>query len=173
MPREGAVAEIGVHEGRFAARILEIASPRVLHLIDPWKHETDPTYRDAWYGGQTGGQEEMDARHRRVCERFAREIASGRVQVHRSTSREAAERIPDGSLDWVYIDGNHLYEFVRDDLEHFLPKVRRGGCVAGDDYGVEGWWENGVQRAVDEFAEAHPELDLNVEGSQFILRVPA
>jgi hypothetical protein len=170
MPKGGVAAEIGVHEGRFSARILEVTSPRLLHLIDPWIHETSEVYRDAWYGGQIDAQAKMDTRHQEVCRRFAAQIAAGRVEVHRMTSALAAQHIPDASLDWVYIDGNHLYEFVRDDLELFMPKVRSGGCIAGDDYGVDGWWSDGVERAVDEFAETHPELSLSVEGSQFILR---
>jgi hypothetical protein len=38
------------------------------------------------------------------------------------------------------------------DLESYYPKVKQGGYLAGDDYGVEGWWKDGVTRAVEEFA---------------------
>ena len=45
--------------------------------------------------------------------------------------------------DWIYVDGNHLYEFVRADLELSLRKARRGGFITGDDYQDGGWWAVG------------------------------
>lgn len=172
LPTGSRGAEIGVHEGDFAADLLRVVQPRELHLIDPWAHETDATYSDAWYGGQAGGAEAMDARYERVRARFAAPIAAGQVVVHRMPSAEAAPALPDGGLDWVYVDGNHLYEFVLADLEAYFPKLAPGGVLIGDDYGVEGWWENGVQRAADAFVAARPELTLEVRGDQFLIRKP-
>jgi hypothetical protein len=40
---------------------------------------------------------------------------------------------------------------VKRDLEVFAAKVKPGGLLTGDDYGVRGWWEYGVTKAVDEF----------------------
>lgn len=76
---------------------------------------------------------------------------------------------PDAYFDFVYVDGNHLYEFVRRDLELFLPKMRRDGILAGDDYSVRGWWEWGVKRAVDEHIEAGT-YEVIWVGTQFVLR---
>jgi predicted O-methyltransferase YrrM len=64
-------------------------------------------------------------------------------------SVEAAKLIPDGSLDFVFIDALHTYEAVLEDLAAWHPKVRRDGIVAGHDYR----WD-GVQKAVHEFFEA-------------------
>ncbi len=71
----------------------------------------------------------------------------------RETSEKAAAQFEDDFFDWVYVDGNHLYEFVKRDLEVYLPKVKRGGLVICDDYmeGIGEWWAGGVKRAVDEF----------------------
>jgi cephalosporin hydroxylase len=44
--------------------------------------------------------------------------------------------VPDRSLDFVYIDGNHGYEAVLDDLAAWSPKVRTGGFISGHDYRV-------------------------------------
>jgi predicted O-methyltransferase YrrM len=49
------------------------------------------------------------------------------------TSLEASRWFSDGSLDFVYIDGNHALHYVLEDLEAWTPKVRRGGIVAGHD----------------------------------------
>ena len=50
-------------------------------------------------------------------------------------------------FDIVYIDASHEYEFVIEDINHWIPKVKQGGVICGDDY-VQGW--SGVIKAVDE-----------------------
>ena len=51
----------------------------------------------------------------------------------------------DSSLDFVFIDAEHKYEFIIQDIKHWLPKVKPGGIIAGHDYG----WD-GVTRAINE-----------------------
>jgi hypothetical protein len=173
LPKGGVCAEIGVWKGDFSERILAVVRPARLHLIDPWQAVAGQDYESARYGGKLAeGQAEMDAIYAAVLERFARERRNGIVEVHRLTSAEAAERFRDGDLDFVYIDGNHRYEFVKADLEAYAPKLRPGGFLAGDDYGVEGWWEDGVTRAVDEFVRSGAATVVSLENHQFLLRMP-
>ena len=123
LPRASVGAEIGVHQGDFSQVILDDVSPARLHLIDPWKHEPSPTYQKALYGGRAEqGQDQMDERYEAVLARFDDQIRSGQVVVHRGQSADVLGALPDGSLDWVYIDGNHLYEFVAQDLELLLVR---------------------------------------------------
>jgi hypothetical protein len=142
LPRHSAGAEVGTWRGEFAAEILDIVDPRELHLIDPWAAspglEVTP---------HRVSQDAMDAIYGSVVRQF--EGHSG-VFIHRKTSEDAAHVISDRALDWVYIDGNHSYEFVRQDLELWLPKLRPGGLLTGDDYtwGREDGYP--VKRAVDE-----------------------
>ena len=65
----------------------------------------------------------------------------------------AVKRIPDGSLDFVYIDSNHSYDYVMEDLINWSRKVRKGGIVSGDDYYNFGG--AGVVGAVDDYTKAH------------------
>jgi hypothetical protein len=170
---EGAVcAEIGTWRGDFSAVILQERRPRSLTLVDPWEHRDEEAYAQASYGGRMqGGQEALDEMHDSVRARFAQELADGTVTVLRMRSTDAAASLPDGSLDWVYIDGDHSYEGVKADLEAYFPKVRPGGFIAGDDYGHQGsWFEDGVTRAVEEFRDRCAELQ--VIGTQFVLRKP-
>jgi len=174
LPRASVGAEIGVWRGDFSARILRTVRPAKLHLIDPWAFQGGEPYREAWYGGKLAAdQNAMDRLHAGVVGRFAREIAAEVVEVHRCASTEAAGRFPVGYFDWVYVDGNHLYEVVRADLELYDPKLKAGGLLAGDDYGLPGWWQDGVTRAVDEFVPGAGYEVVTLAANQFVLRKPS
>lgn len=170
IPEYSAGAEVGVWRGDFSKRLLQQVKPRLLHLIDPWVVYSGSTYRASKYGDRKS-QDFMDSVYQYVLDRFESQIGSGQVVVHRSTSEDASMRIEDGSLDWVYIDGNHDYAYVRKDLMLYADKLRSGGLLCGDDYMSGRWWGDGVIRAVDEFVE---ERDLSIEivaDTQFVIRL--
>jgi len=170
LPPHSVGAEIGVHVGDFSAEILRVVNPARLHLIDPWQHHRGPEYQAMGYGGQLKfGQGEMDDRYEGVLSRFRRDRAAGRVIVHRGASVDVSAEFPEGYFDWVYIDGNHFYDFVKQDLERYYPKLKVGGYLAGDDY-MEGWWKDGVRRAVTEFIETWPVDVITLREEQFVLR---
>jgi hypothetical protein len=60
----------------------------------------------------------------------------------------ASRFFPDQSLDWVHLDARHDYASVKADIQAWLPKVRRGGWLTGDDYDALKWPE--VVLAVDD-----------------------
>lgn len=168
MPKGSVCAEIGVHEGEFSRDIYSAVRPKKLHLIDPWQ------MGEGLFGNQAvSAQAEVEERYKRVRSQFVDQLESGTVEIHRALSDEAAPRFDDAYFDWVYIDGNHEYKYVKRDLETYFPKVRDGGYLTGDDYGVVGYWDNGIQKAVDEFLAERPECDLEVRASQFIIKKPA
>ena len=154
LPKNAVGAEIGVWKGEFAATLLEHAAPRKLHLIDPWQTREEPEYDQAWYGKACGA--DMDSVFEEVCARFASEIASGQVEIHRQPSAIAMASFPDDALDFVYIDGDHSYDAVRSDLEQAIRKVRRRGAICVDDHMTGRWWGDGVVRAVNEILGAYP-----------------
>lgn len=171
MPAHAICAEIGVWEGDFSRRMLDRTHPAKLHLIDPWRYEQDITYKDSLYGGQIGGsQAHLDAVYARVCKRFAPEIAASQVLIHRGDSHTVCEQFEDEYFDWIYIDGNHLYEFAIRDLRMYHRKLKPGGFLTGDDYAEGGWWQGGVKKAVDEFvAEGLGQL-VQIHQKQYIMR---
>lgn len=119
-------AEIGVWKGEFSAALLE-GNPQ-LHLlcVDPWQ-----TYAD-WQDGKNGEQRKIDKAHQSALAR----LAGLHCTVVRKFSAEAAEDVPDGSLDFIYVDANHGYDAVINDLTAWSPKVKRGGGIFGHDYRV-------------------------------------
>jgi hypothetical protein len=114
LPTNGVGAEIGVHEGDFSRRILDVLKPRKMRLVDLWQYQTGEELAEAYYGGRAhGGQTELDSRYLRVLQRFQPEIQTGQVEVHRALSNQVAVQFPDEYFDFVYIDGDHRYAAVK------------------------------------------------------------
>lgn len=65
-------------------------------------------------------------------------------------SVDAAKRFKDKSIEFVFLDGSHEYEDVREDILAWLPKIKPGGTLAGHDYHVSGEYWPGVKQAVEE-----------------------
>jgi hypothetical protein len=172
-PEGGVGAEVGVWRGDFSEAVLEHAKPRLFHLIDPWQFHEDPGFARARFSGRSAtDQKKVDEVFESVRSRFASELGRGVVVIHRETSDTALRDLADGSLDWIYIDGNHRYEYVKDELARSLDLVRPGGVIAGDDYANPGWWDDGVTRAVDEFVAAGHAAVVEIRDHQFVLRRP-
>jgi len=169
MPKNSICAEIGVWKGEFSKKILQIVQPKELHLIDPWKFESEQIYNNAWYGRKIGSQDAIDQIYNFVTKQFRQEVENNQVFIHRNLSTTAGNSFSDNYFDWVYIDGNHLYEFVKKDLELFYRKVKKGGYICGDDYEEGGWWKGGVKKAVDEFLQKGTVKQIKIKNKQFIL----
>ncbi len=167
----GAVgAEVGVFRGNFSRRILNVCKPAKLFLIDPWKNFDEPTLADSWYA--TGSPNDMDLIRTGVANGFAKEIASGQVEMCHGMSGDILAGFADNSIDYIYIDGDHRYEGVKADLEQAMRVVKSGGVIAADDYALGGWWKDGVVRAVNEFigSNAGRLRIIHVRGSQVVMR---
>lgn len=65
-----------------------------------------------------------------------------------SDSVSASELFTRASLEWVHLDARHDYASVKADIEAWLPKVKPGGWLSGDDYNEEKWPE--VVKAVND-----------------------
>jgi hypothetical protein len=62
----------------------------------------------------------------------------------RANSKSASEIFPDESLDFIYIDANHAYDFVVEDIKLWFPKLKKGGIFAGHDYIDMDWYGDTV-----------------------------
>lgn len=56
------------------------------------------------------------------------------VKVYNTTSLEAANLIPDKSLDICFIDADHKYNAIKADINAYLPKIKPGGIICGHDF---------------------------------------
>ena len=126
--QNGIFAEVGTWEGDFSYDLLKYTTCQKLFCVDPYKHFTDGEYPD---GMNLLTQKEFDAKFFTVNQRF-RDFGS-RVDFVRKESVEASSHFPDNFFDFVYIDGNHDYTYVKKDIEAWWPKVKVGGWLCGDD----------------------------------------
>jgi hypothetical protein len=143
----GQGAEIGVKTGKFSDYLLQHWKGAQLISIDPWLEDTPDAYVDHANVAQSKHEEFYEQTKARL------RPYGPRSQIWRLTSVDAAVKIPDHSLDFVYIDARHDYDSVVEDLNAWFSKVKAGGILAGHDYadGSFPQGEFGVKRAVDEF----------------------
>ena len=146
IPKNSICAEIGVCDGINAQRIWNITKPQFLYLIDPW--ET----LENWWGTEHSNAEFTPARREayhdsylKTCEFFN---DKDNVQIIKKHSTEASEDFDNFYFDWVYIDGDHRYKYVLDDLLYWDSKIKKNGFIIGHD-----WSHDSVQKAVKEFIQ--------------------
>lgn len=133
-------AEVGVRRGTFSEKLCQTIPGLSLLCVDPWHvYPTSP---------RLPSQERQDANFEITKER----LKSYNAQLIKKMSMEAVVDVQPNSLDFVYIDGHHGFEYVSDDLRAWSECIRPGGIVSGDDYGKTG---PGVLRAVDLYVETH------------------
>lgn len=144
----GAVAEIGVMHGGFAETVLKEWHGQTYYMVDLWARQDAQVYRER--------TEDInyDAKYE-DCKRIAARFPI--VKMIRAPSVEAAKQVPDGSLDWVFIDANHAYGPVLADMDAWFPKLRSGGLFSGHDYGHDTRWPHWceVKPAVDRWMQEH------------------
>lgn len=82
-------------------------------------------------------------------------IKKNRCAVHNKSSKEFLNDIPKNHMDVVYIDADHSYDSVKDDIEMSFQKLENGGFLCGHDYTLMAPGLSGVFHAVNEFANKH------------------
>ena len=167
LPKGARVAEVGVWEGAFSKRILEICEPVELHLIDPWLYQ--PEFANTGFGRKKN-EDLMEVKYQDVCNTFKDDA---RVKIHRAMSDVALASLEDASLDWVYLDGNHNAPFIDNDIAQALRKVKHDGIITGDDFN---WMADAqgapVKRAVEEVvARLGDQAKLTLVANQWILKL--
>lgn len=130
MPKGGRCAEIGVWNGGFSECILEVTQPSELVLIDPWELLAEQSSEE-WTHNRHKDHAFMRQMYDHVSSCYGH---LPNVSINKGFSAEVLSTFPDDYFDWVYIDGNHQYDFVRSDMAMSFKKVRPGGIIAGDDF---------------------------------------
>lgn len=182
--QDSIVVEVGVAQGDSAVKFLELKNVKKYIGIDPWQWYKEPPnreFKDGYLDRKMGlwqTQKEWDEVYNRVMKRLA--PFKDRAEILRAFSHEAVDRVED-ELDVVYLDGNHQYEYVLNDLNAWYPKLKEGGLLMGDDFSFSGgpiidekWGGKRscrVKGAVEDFCE-RMNINSYVIDDQFVIHKP-
>lgn len=117
--------KVGVEVGVYMADYTEVIAKSGLEIygVDPWM-----IYRDY---GNPRGQGRLDTQYQMSLDKLK---PYPNAHLIRKPSMEAVKDFAPESLDFVYIDGNHLFRHVADDIYEWGLRVKQGGVIAGHDY---------------------------------------
>jgi len=144
----GIIVEIGVYGGASLLGVIESCQQTNSHIygVDPWEKISSANgmplvARKRKIYRRKIKKIRLNLEHIIQCEGYDKNV----TLVH-DFSKNVAPTFKNGSVDVVFIDGDHSYDSVYEDLSLWLPKVKRGGTIWGDDFG----WRS-VQLAVHNF----------------------
>jgi len=131
--------EIGVKEGKFSDIILRKSKLQTLVSLDAWNNILD------------------------MQEAFKRLARRPRSVCVKAESKTGVNIFQDNFFDFIYIDANHTFKFIAEDLKNWWPKLKPGGLISGHDYQKHTHNKQvfGVVEAVDRFVKEH-QLELHV-----------
>lgn len=138
------IVEVGVFKGEFAKELIKIFSPKKIYLVDIFQGHAKSGDKD----GNNYQVVNLDNEFIKLKKEYD---TNPSVDIIKSDSKTFLKELPDNSIDLIYIDGDHSYEGVKNDLQLSFSKVKNNGYICGHDY-IEPRFK-GVVRAVNEFCE--------------------
>ena len=136
LPNDITMAEVGSYAGESTLMFLKSGKVKKLYAIDPWKNKLD---------GEITGTKEFIDRVNYVYSniKWAEDSFDVRIKPYedivvkmKMTFKEAQDDLP--QLDFIYIDGDHRFDAVCEDIVNALRILKKGGILAGHDYNCEG-----------------------------------
>ncbi len=126
------MVEVGVWKGDFAKEMLQACKDlKRYYMIDPWANLPD------WNKPLNVKPQVFELAYAEAMKKTA--FAASKLTVLRGRTKEVVGSIPDNSLDFAYIDGDHTLRGITIDLIQVLPKIKPGGFIGGDDFTSSPW----------------------------------
>ena len=145
--------EVGVEKGKNAQTMFEIIPNLKLFGVDPYKQHPQASY--AYHAALRN----WDAQYLHNCKRQCLKRMKGRnFTLLQGFSEDMVNRIKDNSLDFVYIDADHSYDFVMQDMILWGRKIKKGGIMSGHDYYYdkdESARRTKVTQAINDYTRVH------------------
>jgi predicted O-methyltransferase YrrM len=116
--------EIGCWKGSITGAMCQIIKPvgGTLHCIDPWAHEIENLVFDDIFNIFQNNMLELGL--------------TDTIKIYKESSLTAHNHFSDESIDFIFIDGLHMYNYFHNDLINFYPKLKKGGIISGHDCNV-------------------------------------
>lgn len=132
--------ELGVYDGKNVIYLAKKFPNVNFYGVDLWKHfETDRINRLP-----LNSQKEWDILFDKLS-KISSELPN--LELIRDFSSKSAEKFNDDFFDMIFIDANHDYKYVKEDIASYMPKIKKTGIISGHDYSLA-WY--GVIKAVNE-----------------------
>lgn len=156
MPTDAKIIEVGSWMGQSTVGMTLLAKKKNKNVkiwaVDTWEGSLENINP-----GETSCHvaiiDELDKKRTTLYETFLLNLKIFQVEDDiipiRKTSEEASKDFEDGFAELVIIDAAHDYDNVSNDIKHWLPKVKKGGILAGDDYNPQSF--PGVVAAVKDY----------------------
>lgn len=163
--------EVGTWQGRSACLMAELIKGKGVKFIcvDPWNNG-GPDLEDTEYSRKLP---------RPLYEIFLDNVSAGGFQMDivplRMLSVEAAKKFEPKSVDFIMLDGDHSYEGIKADIEAWLPKMKDGALMSGDDATWPGV-EHAVREAFGDRARIHikyksPKNNYRLDASYWVVNL--
>lgn len=120
---DGLVVEIGSWEGRSTVALANAINPRMLHAVDTWQGSPSDV------SAELAAQRDVFA----TWQLNVNVMTAGNVECHRMDWRAFVPSIVE-PVAFAFIDAEHTYDEVADNLAALLPLLAAGGVLCGDDY---------------------------------------
>ncbi len=132
LPNNKIVAEIGVQYGNNAINIYKHTKPQKLYLIDSWN--------------DINGVQNL-----KKVNAYFKDINN--VEIIKDLSLNIVKSFDNNYFDWVYIDAAKDYKNVKNDINEWSKKIKKGGYICGHDYINFPKKNFGIVQAVNEFLD--------------------
>lgn len=134
--------QIGSYRGQSAELFVKSGAFKTFYCIDPWEEGYDSSdVADSKYIHLA--EQEFDLKFKN----------NDIVKKLKMKSLDAVKMFKDNSIDFVYIDGCHTYEAVKEDIKNYYPKLKYNSIIGGHDWG----WQT-VRKAVLNFFHQQPKI---------------
>jgi predicted O-methyltransferase YrrM len=144
LPSNASIVELGVYAGDSTLVFLESDKIQQIVAVDPFIDEYDIEQ----IGRLSDPGNPYNTKMSDIEAYFRSNVlaTNPRVRLIKEKSVDAVAQLAGQKFDTVYIDADHRYEAVRDDIIAYMSFIKPGGFISGHDYAAS--W--GVKRAVDE-----------------------
>lgn len=140
------MAEIGCYAGESTVMFAE--NVKLIYAIDPWLNLYDKNDKSSSIFPMKEVEKSFDERIKNFSN----------VKKIKTTSIEGSKLFTDKVLDFVYIDANHQYNAVLEDIKIWIVKVKDKGLIGGHDYTSKPVRFRQVIKAVKDIFKKEPDF---------------
>jgi hypothetical protein len=143
LPKNIISAELGVFMGLFSKQIIKTLNPIKHYMVDIWDGEMTSGDKD---GNNIIQIKDMNDIYLNLKNEY---IDNNQIEIIKDKSQNFLKNISDDYFDFIYVDGDHTYSAVYQDMILSLSKIKNNGFLCGHDY-IDNYE---VQHAVNDFCK--------------------